>query len=423
MTPINILVIGSGAREHTITWKLSQSPKVKALYAAPGNAGMAKIAEILDIKDTDIEALLKATKDMKIDLTVIGPEAPLAAGIVDLFQSAGMHVFGPSRAAAEIEWSKVFAKDLMQKHGIPCARGTTFTDYEEAKEYVQTQKPPVVIKADGLAAGKGVIIAESIDAAKEALANIMRAKAFGAAGDRVIIEECLSGQEMSFFVFTDGKTIVPTVPACDYKRIFDGDKGPNTGGMGSYTPPPFFNPTLENIIMKTIMEPTVLALADEGRPYQGTLYGGLMMTANKIPKVIEFNVRLGDPETQVVLPRLKTDLLDIILALLDNRLSEMMVEWNDQACVGVVMASGGYPGSYKTGFPILGLEDVDKDIMIFHAGTKSGTGGEVLTSGGRVLTVVAMGKDLAEAREKVYRNIDRIKFEGCQYRKDIAEFK
>ncbi len=423
MTPINILVIGSGAREHTITWKLSQSPKVKALYAAPGNAGMAKIAEILDIKDTDIDALLKAAKDMKIDLTVIGPEAPLAAGIVDLFQSAGMRVFGPSRAAAEIEWSKVFAKDLMQKHGIPCARGTTFTDYEEAKEYVQTQKPPVVIKADGLAAGKGVIIAESIDAAKEALANIMRAKAFGAAGDRVIIEECLSGQEMSFFVFTDGKTIVPTVPACDYKRIFDGDKGPNTGGMGSYTPPPFFNPTLENIIMKTIMEPTVLALADEGRPYQGTLYGGLMMTANKIPKVIEFNARLGDPETQVVLPRLKTDLLDIILALLDNRLSEMMVEWNDQACVGVVMASGGYPGSYKTGFPIRGLEDVDKDIMIFHAGAKSGTGGEVLTSGGRVLTVVAMGKDLAEAREKVYRNIDRIKFEGCQYRKDIAEFK
>ncbi len=423
MTPINILVIGSGAREHTITWKLSQSPKVKALYAAPGNAGMAKIAEILDIKDTDIDALLKAAKDMKIDLTVIGPEAPLAAGIVDLFQSAGMRVFGPSRAAAEIEWSKVFAKDLMQKHGIPCARGTTFTDYEEAKEYVQTQKPPVVIKADGLAAGKGVIIAESIDAAKEALANIMRAKAFGAAGDRVIIEECLSGQEMSFFVFTDGKTIVPTVPACDYKRIFDGDKGPNTGGMGSYTPPPFFNPTLENIIMKTIMEPTVLALADEGRPYQGTLYGGLMMTANKIPKVIEFNARLGDPETQVVLPRLKTDLLDIILALLDNRLSEMMIEWNDQACVGVVMASGGYPGSYKTGFPILGLEDVDKDIMIFHAGTKSGTGGEVLTSGGRVLTVVAMGKDLAEAREKVYRNIDKIKFEGCQYRKDIAEFK
>jgi phosphoribosylamine--glycine ligase len=384
---------------------------------------MAKIAHILDIKDTDIESLLKAAKDQKIGLTVVGPEAPLAAGLVDRFQAAGLPVFGPTKAAAEIEWSKVFAKDLMQKHGIPCARSAAFNDYNEAVEYVRKQKPPIVIKADGLAAGKGVIIAESSDEARKALAGIMQARSFGAAGDRVVIEEHLNGREMSFFVFTDGQNIVPTVPACDYKRIFDDDKGPNTGGMGSYTPPPFFNSALAHIIMKTIMEPAVLALADAGRPYQGTLYGGLMITANNVPKVIEFNARLGDPETQVVLPRLKTDLLDIMLAVLDNRLDKIKMEWRDDACVGVVMASGGYPGSYKTGFPVSGLDDVDEDIMVFHAGTKPGPAGQVLTNGGRILTVVAMGKNLAEAREKAYKNITRIHFEGCYYRKDIALFK
>jgi phosphoribosylamine--glycine ligase len=248
----------------------------------------------------------------------------------------------------------------------------------------------------------------------------MKGKTLGTAGDRVVIEEYLAGREMSFFVFTDGKTVVPTVPACDYKRIFDGDKGPNTGGMGSYTPPPFYTPVLGNIIMKTIMEPTIAALADEGRLFKGTLYGGLMIMANNVPKVIEFNARLGDPETQVVLPRLKTDLLDIMLAVVDNRLDKIKMEWRDEACVGVVMASGGYPGSYKTGFPVSGLDDVDKDIMVFHAGTKSGPSGQVLTSGGRILTVVAMGKNLAEAREKVYKNITRIQFEGAYYRHDIA---
>jgi len=420
---LNVLVIGHGAREHTLTWKLSRSPRIKALYAAPGNAGMAKIAHILDIKDTDIESMLKAAKEMKIDLTVVGPEAPLAVGVVDRFQAAGMPVFGPSRAAAEIEWSKAFSKDLMQKHGIPCARSAAFTDYEKAVEYIRKQKPPVVLKADGLAEGKGVIIAESIDDAQKALTGMMRGKSFGAAGERVVIEEFLSGREMSFFVFTDGKTVIPTVPACDYKRIFDGDKGPNTGGMGSYTPPRFYNAVLGNLVMKTIMEPTILALGDEGRPFKGTLYGGLMIMANNVPSVIEFNARLGDPETQVVLPRLKTDLLDIMLKVLDNRLDKIKIEWRDEACVGVVMASGGYPGSYKTGFPISGLDDVDKDIMVFHAGTKPGKNGEVITSGGRILTVVALGKDLAEARKKVYQNINRIHFEGCYYRKDIALFK
>jgi phosphoribosylamine--glycine ligase len=309
----------------------------------------------------------------------------------------------------------------MRKHGIPSARSATFTDYKTASEYVQKQKPPIVIKVDGLAAGKGVIITESLEEAREALAGMMQAKSFGAAGDRVVIEEYLAGREMSFFVFTDGQTVVPTVPACDYKRIFDGDKGPNTGGMGSYTPPPFFNRALAHIIGKTIMEPAVLAMADEGRPYKGTLYGGLIITANNVPKVIEFNARLGDPETQVVLPRLKTDLLDIMLAVVDNRLDKIEIEWRDDACVGVVMASGGYPGSYQTGFPISGLDDVDKDILIFHAGTKPGLAGQVLTSGGRILTVVAMGKNLAEAREKVYQNINRIHFEGAYYRKDIAD--
>jgi phosphoribosylamine--glycine ligase len=419
---LTILVVGGGAREHTLVWKLAQSPKTKEIYAAPGNAGTARIAHNLDIKAEDIEALLKFAKENRIDLTVVGPENPLAAGIVDRFQSAGLAIFGPSQKAAEIESSKVFAKELMQKHGIPCARSASFSDFEQAKEYLQNQKPPIVIKADGLAAGKGVIIAESLKEAREALASMMQSKAFGAAGDRVVIEEHLFGREMSFFIFTDGRTIIPMVPACDYKRIFDGNQGPNTGGMGSYSPPPFYNEALRHIIIKTIMEPVVLALADEGRPYKGTLYGGLMIT-NNVPKVIEFNARLGDPETQVVLPRLKTDLLDIMLAVVDNKLEQINIDFNDNACVGVVMASGGYPGNYKTGFPISGLDDVDKDTMVFHAGTKLSLEGQALTSGGRVLTVAATGKTLAEAREKVYKNISRIYFEGCYYRKDIADIK
>jgi phosphoribosylamine--glycine ligase len=419
---VKVLVIGSGAREHTITWKIAQSKQVNELYVAPGNAGMAKIARTLDIKAEDTEGLLKAAKDLKIDLTVVGPEQPLANGVVDLFQKNGLAIFGPEQKAAEIESSKVFAKGIMQRHGIPCAKSESFNDYSKAKEYVKHQKPPIVIKADGLAAGKGVIIAESLKDAEQALTDIMQNKAFGASGDRVVIEEHLFGREMSFFVFTDGKTIAPTVPACDYKRIYDGNKGPNTGGMGSYTPPPFYNEVLGDIVMKTIMQPVILALADEGRPFKGTLYGGLMIT-NNVPKVIEFNARLGDPETQVVLPRLKTDLVDIIMAALENRLDKVKIEFDDNACVGVVMASGGYPGSYKTGYPISGLDDLDKDVTVFHAGTKAGQNGEVLTSGGRILTVVAKGKDLEEARQKVYSNISRISFKDCYYRKDIAEFK
>jgi len=362
-------------------------------------------------------------KDNKIDLTVVGPEAPLAAGIVDAFDKEGLAIFGPTRMSARIEASKVFAKELMQKYNIPCARSASFSDYTQAKEYVKKQTPPVVIKADGLAAGKGVVVAESTEQALDALSSFMESKTLGAAGEQIIVEEHLSGREMSAFVFTDGNTVVPMVPACDYKRIFDGDRGPNTGGMGSYSPPYFLSPQLEKTAIKTVMEPSVKALQREGCPYKGVLYGGLMITNNG-PKVLEFNARFGDPETQVVLPRLKSDLLDIIIAVVDNKLDRVQVQWSAEACVGVVMASDGYPGSYKTGFPISGLNEVDKDIMVFHAGTKTGAApGEVMTSGGRVLTVAATGKNLTEARKKVYNNITRIHFEGCQYRKDIAEIK
>jgi phosphoribosylamine---glycine ligase len=419
---MKVLVVGSGAREHTITWKLAQSKKIVKLYAAPGNAGMKTIAEIADISATDTGAMLKFAQDNHIDLTVIGPEQPLAAGIVDVFQKAGMAVFGPTQKAAEIESSKVFSGSLMEKHGIPSAKNTAFTDFTKASAYLDKQSAPVVLKADGLASGKGVIIAESIKDAHQALADMMQNKTFGKSGESVVIQEYLRGREMSFFVFTDGKTVLPTVPACDYKRIFDGNQGPNTGGMGSYSPPEFYSPLLGDIIMKTIMQPTILAMADEGRPFQGTLYGGLFITPNKTPKIIEFNCRLGDPETQVVLPRMKTDLLEVILAILENRLDKTKIEFENNAAVGVVMASGGYPGDYKTGYPIKGLEDVDKDVMVFHAGTKSGPNGEVLTSGGRVLTVVAKGKDIAAARAKVYENITRISFTGAFYRKDIADF-
>ncbi len=353
---------------------------------------------------------------------MVGPEQPLANGIVDLFNKNGKAIFGPAQKAAEIESSKVFAKDLMQRHGIPCAASRTFSDINEARNYVKSQKPPIVLKADGLAEGKGVIIAESVQAAEETLDEMMSAGKFGEAGKRVVVEEHLVGREMSYFVFTDGRNVAPTVPACDYKRIYDGNRGPNTGGMGSYSPPEFYNDLLGGIIIKTIMEPVVLALADEGRAYKGALYGGLMITGNA-PKVIEFNARLGDPETQVVLPRLKTDLVDIMLAVLDNRLDKIKIEFDNSACVGVVMASGGYPGSYKTGFPVSGLDELDNDILVFHAGTKSGEKGQVLTGGGRVLTVVAKGNDLAEARKKVYNNIGRVKFEGAYYRRDIADIK
>ncbi len=419
---LKILVIGSGAREHTLVWKLLKSPKVKEVFVAPGNAGTARVARNLDISPTDIEKLAQAAKSEKIDLVLVGPEAPLAEGIVDHFEGIGIPIFGSTKAAAQIEASKVFAKWLMGKYQIPAAESTSFSKYSEAKEYIKKQKPPLVVKADGLAAGKGVTVASSTEEALDALDNMMQAKAFGAAGDKVIIEEYLEGKEMSSFAFTDGETVIPMVAACDYKPAFDGDKGHNTGGMGSYSPPHFYSPALEGTVTQTILKPTVAAMNKEGKPYKGVLYGGLMIT-NKGPKVLEFNARFGDPETQAVLPRLKTDLVEIMLAVVNGRLNQIKIEWSDDACVGVVMASGGYPASYQTGFPIHGLESLDKDILVFHAGTKMGQEGEIVTSGGRVLTVVALGKTITEAREKVYRNLPRICFEGCHYRKDIAKAK
>jgi phosphoribosylamine--glycine ligase len=416
---LKLMVIGGGAREHALAWKMAQSPKTTELYVAPGNAGTAPIAHNLNIRPGDIEALAKAAKDNSIDLTVVGPEAPLASGIVDYFESLGLPIFGPTKAATQIESSKVFAKKLMQQYGIPCPNGITFSNYSEARKYLESQSAPVVVKADGLAAGKGVTVASSKEEALKALSDIMEGKIFGSAGDSVLIEECLNGREVSLLAFTDGKTVIPMIPACDYKRVFDNDQGPNTGGMGSYSPPDFFDAELTQQVMKTILRPAVRAMADEGMPYKGILYAGLMISAEG-PKVLEFNARFGDPETQVILPRLQTDLVDILLAIVDNRLSELDVYWSNDACVGVVMASAGYPGDYKTGFPITGLDKLDEKILVFHAGTKLGENAKVYTDGGRVLTVTASGKTMAEARAKVYQNLPRIHFDGCHYRKDIA---
>jgi phosphoribosylamine--glycine ligase len=411
------MVIGGGAREHSLVWKLAQSPKVKEIYVAPGNAGTQAMAHNLTIPPTNIEALAKAAQQHHIDLTVVGPEAPLALGIVDLFQSLDLSIFGPTQAATQLESSKVFAKELMQKYSIPCAQGAVFSSFSEAMDYVKSQPAPIVIKADGLAAGKGAIVAPSQEQAFAALSDMMERRIFGAAGDKVIVDEYLSGQEVSLLAFTDGHHVSPMVPACDYKRAFDFDQGPNTGGMGGYSPPSFFGQRQVEQVKRTILEPVVHAMAQEGTPYKGVLYAGLMVTSEGA-KVLEFNARFGDPENQVMIPRLKTDLVDIMLAVLNGSLDRMKIEWSDEACVGVVMASQGYPGSYKTGFPITGLDKLDKGILVFHAGTTTKEG--VVTDGGRVLTVVAKGRTLGEARDKAYANLPRIHFEGCHYRRDIA---
>ena len=416
---MKILVVGGGGREHTLVWKIAQSPRVKKIFAAPGNAGTAAIAENLNLRPADIEGLGKAAKEKGIDLVVVGPEAPLASGIVDYFDSLGIPIFGPTEEATQIESSKVFARNLLEKYGIPCPKGVIFSSYAEAREYLREQRPPIVIKADGLAAGKGVIIAGSLPEADKALGDLMEAKIFGSAGDRVIIDEYLEGRELSLIAFTDGKTVSPMVPACDYKKIGDNDQGPNTGGMGSYSPPGFFSAGMTEKVTKNILLPAVKAMASEGMLYKGVLYAGLMIV-NGEPMVLEFNARLGDPENQVILPLLKTDLVDILLAVIQGKLDQMKIEWSPEACVGVVMSSGGYPGGYKTGFPIQGIDNVDKDVLVFHAGTKLGNDGRIYTDGGRVLTVAGTGKDMAEAREKVYRNIPNIYFKGCYYRKDIA---
>ncbi len=416
---MKILVIGSGAREHALLWKLAQSPKTEDLYVAPGNAGTGAIAHNLNISPTDIEALAQSVEQYHIDLTVVGPEASLAEGIVNLFHHRGFNIFGPTREATKIESSKVFARELMGKYHIPCASGKVFSSLVPAREYVEQHSLPVVVKADGLAAGKGSIVAQTRGEALEALSDIMERRIFGSAGDKVIIEECLEGKEVSLLAFTDGETVIPMVPVCDYKRALDGDQGLNTGGMGSYSPPLFFGPVDIAEVQHTILEPTMRAMSQEGKPFKGILYAGLMLTSQGI-RVLEFNARFGDPETQVILPRLKTDLVDILLAVVEEKLAEVKIEWSDNACVGVVLASEGYPGSYKTGFPIRGWDSLEPEVLAFHAGTKVNEAGEACTAGGRVLTVAGSGKTLAKARAKVYRNIPHLSFEGCHYRHDIA---
>jgi len=415
---MRVMVVGGGAREHTLTWKLRESDKISGLFVAPGNAGTAEIAQNLDVFVSNLDAICQAAQENKIDLVVIGPEIPLADGLVDMLQDLGIASFGPDKAAAQIESSKVFAKRLMHKYGIPCAKDAVFTSFDEASEYVKSQKVPLVVKADGLAAGKGVIVAQSNDEAIKALSDIMVGRAFGDAGNQVVIEECLVGREASMLAFTDGKTVAPIIPACDYKRAFDGDRGPNTGGMGVYSPPSFINEELQESIVKTILEPAVKAMAAESTPYKGMLYAGLMLT-DQGPKVLEFNARFGDPETQVQLPLLKSDLLEIMLATVEGKLDKVNIEWSDKSCVGVVLASEGYPGSHKIGLPITGLEDLNSDVLVFHAGTAS-ENGTIYTAGGRVLTVVATDSSISRAREKVYSNISRIRFDNSFYRKDIA---
>ena len=419
---MKVLVVGSGAREHTLVWKLARSPKVNEIYAAPGNAGIGQTAINLDIKATDFTGLEKAVREKRIDLIVVGPEDPLALGIVDHFQKLGIPAFGPTRAAAQLEASKVFSKDLMQKYGIPCAKSVSFSDFAQAKEYATKKGTPLWIKADGLAAGKGAVFAENTAKAIEVLSSMMESKVFGASGEKVVIEDVLVGREMSAFAITDGKNIIPVMPACDYKRVNDGDRGPNTGGMGSYSPPSFVTPELMKKVSSIVMEPVVRAMDKEGRPYKGVVYGGLMVEKGE-PSVIEFNSRFGDPECQVILPRLESDLIDIVQGVVDGNLDKVKAQWSQDACVGVAIASGGYPGKYQTGYPITGLDSLDKDILVFHAATKMGPDGQILTNGGRVLTMVARGKTLKEAREKVYANVPRIRFEGCHYRTDIALIK
>lgn len=422
---MRVLVIGSGAREHALCWALHGSPHLDALYCAPGNGGTGTLAEPVALDPSDSSACADWAERHGIGLTVVGPEDPLAAGIADVFAARDLPIFGPSAAAARIESSKGWAKDLMRRAGVPTAYAQRFSDRATAGDYLEEHERdgggyPVVIKADGLAAGKGVVIATSRDEARTTLDALMLGGQVGAAGREVLIEDYLAGTELSLFALTDGAAVMPLAPACDYKRVFDGDAGPNTGGMGAYSPPGFATPDLLERIAREILRPTVAALDAEGCPFRGLLYAGLMVTADG-PKVIEFNCRFGDPETQVILPRLTSNLLPLLAACAAGRLAEQRApEWSGDACMGVVAASGGYPGAYVKGLPITGLDALDDDVLVFHAGTRRDDDGRLVTAGGRVLTVVARGATLAAARARVYANLPRIHFDGMHYRTDIA---
>lgn len=413
---MNVLVVGSGGREHAIVWKLAQSPKVTKLYCAPGNGGIAELAECVNIKATDIDAIVRFAEEEDIDLTVVAPDDPLALGMVNALEKAGRRAFGPTAEAALIEASKSFSKQLMKKYGIPTADFNVFDSEEEAIKYLEQADYPIVVKADGLALGKGVIIAEDKIQAAEAVRSMMSGGKFGKAGSRVVIEEYMTGPEVSVLCFTDGKTIVPMVSSQDHKRALDNDKGLNTGGMGTFSPSLHYTAEHEKFVREHILQATVDAMNSEGRPFKGVLYFGLMLTPKGV-KVLEYNARFGDPETQVVLPRLQSDLYEIFEAVIDGRLAQTEIKWNDKAAVCVVMASGGYPQSYETGFEITGLPV--ENAIVFHAGTKL-ENGKLVTAGGRVLGVTALGEDIADARTKAYDAVSKIHFKNAHYRHDIG---
>lgn len=419
---LNVLVIGSGGREHALAWKLAQSVRVERVFVAPGNAGTAASFTNVAIADNDIDGLLQVAQENEIGLTIVGPEVPLSLGIVDRFQAAGLMIFGPSQAAAQLESSKAFAKSFMTEMGIPTAPSVTFTEYEAARDYLAevALTEGIVIKASGLAAGKGVIVCDDLAQAEVALQEMMLERTFGKAADEVVIETRLNGPEVSLLAFCDGQTAVPMLPARDHKRVCDHDEGPNTGGMGAYAPPPDVNEALVAQIMEMVIKPTVAGMAARGIPYVGVLYAGMMLTRDG-PRVLEFNCRFGDPETQVILPMLDSDLTEIMLACIEGQLSSEMVQRREGACATVVMTAPGYPGSYAKGLPIAGLKTAESlaNVIVFQAGTKL-VDGQIVSSGGRVLTVSAWGERLQTAVQNAYRAIEKIHFDGAHYRKDIG---
>jgi len=417
---MRILVIGGGGREHALVWKLKQSPRVDRLFAAPGNAGIAELAECIDISASEVRRLAEFAASHEIDLTVVGPELPLTLGIVDEFEGRGLRIFGCTQKAAMLEGSKVFAKRLMRKYRIPTGFFQTFFNAEDARRYVQEVGAPIVVKADGLAAGKGALVCATVPEALDAVKRIMEDRAFGDAGEKVVVEEYLSGEEASFIAFTDGETVLPLASSQDHKPALDNDRGPNTGGMGAYSPAPVVTAEVHRKIMDQVMIPTVRAMAEEGCPFRGVLYAGLMVKDGE-PRVLEFNVRLGDPEAQPLLLRLDSDLVPVLEAAVDRRLHEVEIAWRPEPAVCVVMAAAGYPGAHDRGKPIAGLRAAARlrDVMVFHAGTAL-AGGKVVTNGGRVLAVTALGADVAEAIARAYRAVEKIHWEGMHYRTDIG---
>lgn len=418
---MKVLVIGSGGREHALVWKIAQSKAMDKIFCAPGNGGMAELAELVGINPDDINSLLDFAKEKRIDLTVVGPEVPLVEGIVDKFLDKGLRIFGPTRDLAMLEASKVFAKEAMKKFSVATADFKVFEDASKAKAYLRKKGVPLVVKADGLASGKGVVVAKSIEEGELAIEEIMVKKIFGGSGKRILLEDCLEGEEASILVFSDGKNIAPLVSAQDHKRIFDNDEGPNTGGMGAYSPAPVVSGEIFDDIIKNIFRPVIDGFAAQGKFYKGVLYAGLMITKDG-PKVLEFNVRFGDPETQAIIPRLKSDLVDVLIACIEGKLGRINLEWDKRPCVSVVVSSKGYPASYEKHKEITGLEEAGamKDVFVFHAGTTR-EDSKIFTSGGRVLGITGFGKDIKSAKENVYKALSKIRFEGMYYRRDIGD--